>query len=191
MPLGCPLSSWIACNCLNMWFSYGSPCSPCSSIYGLFSHVLVIQNCSMASMKRFHCISTAFNCFEVSVWHVCSGNVLFINTDRPLNFGCIHISPTLMWCLIAGIKCSRRSFGKLGNNIGGPFPPPPLQNWASGFFSPIYKGTLLFACITISSHSVSYQETNGQGRGWEGWGWWGWWDWHWRWRIDTHWFNSF
>jgi len=52
---------------------------------------------------------------------------------------------------MAGIKCSR-SFGKLGNNMGGPS--PPLQNQASGFLPPIYKGTLLFALLFLHTHWV-------------------------------------
>jgi hypothetical protein len=127
--------------------------------------------------------------------------------------------------------------------MGGPSP-PPLQNQASGFLPPIYKGTLFCPSFWSVKHPVSSVITNANihllffqaceqlnswiggfqsiqnrmtlnnfkwylhallflhtqwvikrqmakvERGWGGWRWWGWWDWHWRWRIDTHWFNS-
>ena len=36
--------------------------------------------------------------------------------------------------------------------MGGPS--PPLQNQASGFLPPIYKGTLLFALLFLHTHWV-------------------------------------
>ena len=137
MPLGCHLNGWMACNCLNMWFSYILTCSP-SPISGPFFYVLVTQNCSVISLERFHCFKTSLSCLGISAWHVCSGNVLFINT---LTFGCIYISPMLLWCIISDIRCSG-GCGKLGNNMGWPSPPPLSSDQASGFLPSIYKGTL-------------------------------------------------
>src|ERR1700689_2030111 len=42
------------------------------------------QNCSVISLERFHCFKTSLSCLGISAWHVCSGNVLFINTDSVL-----------------------------------------------------------------------------------------------------------
>jgi len=77
-------NGWMACNCLDIWFSYNLTCSPSSPIYGPFYHVLVTQNCSVVSFARIHCFRTSLNCLGISVCHVCSGDVLFINTDLVL-----------------------------------------------------------------------------------------------------------
>jgi len=55
-----------------------------------------------------HCFKTLLSCLGISAWHVCSGNVLFINTDPVLLLltAFIHISPMLLWCIISDIKCS-------------------------------------------------------------------------------------
>jgi len=96
-----------------------------------------MQNCLMASLKRFHGLDTSIKLPWVQVSaYVYSGNVLFIkHWPSTLIFGCqIHIFPTLLCVLIVGIsKCSGLKPGKYEILLGGPISFLPLSNqvWVS------------------------------------------------------------
>ena len=101
-------------------------------LFSLFINTWAILPCS-GGTKLFNYISGKAPLLQYSIqllWGECLACLFWQcpfhqHWPSPLNLGCIHISPTLLWCLIAGIKCSR-SFWKLGNNMGGPSPPPSL-----------------------------------------------------------------
>ena len=101
-------------------------------LFSLFINIWAIISCS-GDTKLFNGISSKVPLLQYSIqlpWYQCLACLFWQCTfhqhwPSPLNLGCIHISPTLLWCLIAGIKCSG-GFGKLVNNMGGPSPPPPL-----------------------------------------------------------------
>ena len=142
MPLGCHLSGWMACNCLNMWFSY------ILTWFSFFINIWVVLLCS-GDTKLFHDIAgkvpLLLNIIKLP-WYQCLACLFWQCTfhqhwPSPLTFGCIHIFPRLLWCIISDMKCCG-AHGKLGNNMGGSSPPPLLSDQASGFLPSIYKGTL-------------------------------------------------
>ena len=116
-------------------------------MFSFFTNIWGIFLCS--SDTKLFCdisgkVSLLQNIIKLS-WYQCLACLFWQCTfhqhwPSPLTFGCIHISPMLLWCIISDIKCSG-GCGKLGNDMGGPSP-PLLSDQASGFLPSIYKGTL-------------------------------------------------